>query len=224
MPIFFGVGGQAKNVPNLYIGIGGAAKKVKAGWIGIGGAAKLFYSGSVNVIGNLGTGHFGYRRWDSDDRDWYYNCDTNLGGAPSYGQVSGNTLTVSARYYGGDQHFGQASKVGQVDFTGKTAIRVTYKVNSNGSDGNTGKVILLYGTAQPTGGTRTANMKRGYTQIGSGTTINSSKVGQTITETYNISLSGTKFLMVLLEGIPGTVNRDQGSSAASVTIQSVELL
>ena len=224
MAVFFGINDKARKVNNLYIGINGKARKIKAGWIGINGKARLFYSGAVSVLSSLTEGHYGYRRWDSDDRAWYYNTDVQAGGTPNYGQVSGNTLTVKARYYGGDEHYGRASKVGQVDLTGKTAIKVTYYVNSNGADGNTGQVILLHGTGSPAAGTARANMISGYTQIGAGAKIGSGSVGRTYTDTYNISISGRKYLMVLLEGDPGTTSRDSASAAASVTIQSVELI
>ena len=227
MPIFFGVGGQAKKVPNLYIGVGGAAKKVKAGWIGIGGAAKLFYAGIMDVIANMTRGYRAYAYWNGNKHEWHYG--TEYGMSSSYAAISGNTLTVNARYNGTNDYYGFAAKVStdKVNLTGKKKITVKYRVDAvsptmGGYTSNHADVNLYYGANLPSTGYN-QSIYKGYTKIGAGDRITRKQVGTIVTNTFDINISGSYYLMVFLEGYPCSVSGDNPSLAGKVTITSIEL-
>lgn len=244
MAVFFGISGKARKVNNIYIGVGGKARKVKAAWIGIGGKARKIWPiiTATEIINTLNYSRVGTDDWNIDDKNWtYYNYSTNrneYGAADqrrldniinNYAKVSTNYLEVKAHKWssGNDSHQtnGVAARItNQVNLTGKTKITVKYKVNAHGAQlggytANDSILYLYYGTAIPNSGK--VNITNGYTQIGNSGSINSKAVNGEFTMSFNINISGNKNLMLLLDGQPTTVSRDDTSMAGAVTIQSI---
>lgn len=225
--IFFGVGGKARKVPNLYIGVGGKARKIKAGWIGVGGKARLFYSASTSILAIMNKAYRSYAYWSSREYKWKHGTEYGL--SSSFASISGNTLTANARYTGSIDYNGYAVKVtdSKINFSGKTKITIKYKVDGvgatlGGSTSHKAYVQLEYGANLPATG-YDQDVDNGYTSIGTSDYLKSNQVNTVVTNTYNINISGSYYLMVMLEGIPCSVARDNPELAGRITLQSIEL-
>lgn len=239
--IFFGVGGKARKVPNLYIGVGGKARKVKAGWIGVGGKARLFYSSVMDAMSSVYASRIGTELWNDDKNTWtMYNYDatnnTSYGSADAsrrtnilnnYATVSGKTLTVKALRKSDSYTGGEAAIISNaVNLTGKTRITVKYRVDGHGAQlggytAHDSTLYVLYGSGIPNSGK--VRIESGYTIIGNSGSINSKAVGGTFEMSFNINISGSKQIMLNLTGQPCSVSRDESAAAGKVTILSVEL-
>ena len=232
MAVYFGVGDKAKKVSNLYIGVGDKARKIKAGWIGVGDKARLFYSAisSTPILSSFGRINYGLKYYDNDDRQWHKSANTRNTAQWITSSIDSTTkyvtLGVKAQNNNDKEYHGiaVASAWNPVNFSGVKQIKVTYTVNSAGADGHTADLHVKYGdnVGALTDATYTKEPADGYTNVGSGH-ITSANVGKTLTNTYNVSVSGSHYLALVLIGNPG--NRSTTSAwAANITIKSVELI
>lgn len=232
MAVYFGVGDKARKVSNLYIGVGDKARKIKAGWIGVGDKARLFYSAisSTPILSSFGRINSGLKYYDNDDRQWHKNSNTRKTATWITSSIDSTTkyvtLGVKAQNNNDKEYHGMAvaSAWNPVNFSGVKQIRVTYTVNSAGADSHTADLQVKYGdrVGSLTDETHNKEPAGEFTAIGSGH-ITSANVGKTLTNTYNVSISGSHYLALVLVGNPGS--RSTASAwAANITIKSVELI
>ena len=243
MAVFFGVGGKARKVPNLYIGVGGKARKVKAGWICVNGKARLFYAGA-DISGTM-TDYWTGRLadWESNSSGkQYYNMHCQRSGNTSTDQINtlatviNKQMTVKGRKSDtshGHEGYAAIFNSQKVQLTNGHKIRVTVSVQSQGTS-NGGNiygqslVALRYGTKLPnTGkvsifaGTTACTPSTGS---GSGIRLRSS---QTVYEfTFN-GTTGSYYLGLYLEA--DVINsscrtRDDYQMCGQMTLRSIELL
>lgn len=243
MAVFFGVGGKAKKVPNLYIGVGGKAKKVKAGWIGVGGKAKLFYAGA-DISGTM-TDYWTGRLadWESNKSGkQYYDMHCQHSGNTSTDQINtlatviNKQMTVKGKKTDtshGHEGYAAIFNSQKVQLTNGHKIRVTVSVQNAGTRYlsniyGQSVVNVRYGTKLPNTGkvsifANTTSCLNSEGKTG-GTRLSTS---QTVYEfTFN-GTTGEYYLGLYLEA--DVINsscstRDDYQMCGQMTLKSIEIL